>query len=155
MTLHWSNTKVDDTYLHRYILKRNVTVMFFFKYKNVKIRLHNNSHKMHLINMSIIMTILNCFNMHSKRLIRQHISKIFSSRKTLRACLILVPLLGVQKVLFPYRQNHIAYRIIVAIVNSYQVWGYFCLCVMQTVYKHVICSKNRNEHYLLKILSQT
>lgn len=41
-------------------------------------------------------------------------------KKTLRACLILVPLLGVQKVLFPYRQNHIAYRIIVAIVNSYQ-----------------------------------
>lgn len=114
----------------------------FFKYKSVKICLQNKSHKTHLINVSIIVTISNCFNMQSKRLICQHISKIFSSRKTLRACLILVPLLGVQKVLFPYRQNHIAYRIIVAIVNSYQVWGYFCLCVMQTVYKHVICRKN-------------
>lgn len=63
-----------------------------------------------------------------------HFKNIFWSRKTLRACLILVPLLGVQKVLFPYRQNHIAYRIIVAIVNSYQVWAYFCFYALCSIY---------------------
>uniref|UniRef100_K1PTB9 Calcitonin receptor n=1 Tax=Magallana gigas TaxID=29159 RepID=K1PTB9_MAGGI len=55
-------------------------------------------------------------------------------KKTLRACLILVPLLGVQKVLFPYRQNHIAYRIIVAIVNSYQVIKCFKKKISQMKY---------------------
>ncbi|XP_062589309.1 calcitonin receptor-like [Saccostrea cucullata] len=70
-----------------------------------------------VVNLSILVNVMRIVVMKIRAV---NIGETTQLRKTLRACLILVPLLGLQQVLFPFQSNHIAYRVTVALVSSYQ-----------------------------------